>query len=329
MIKLKSLLFEGMIPSDLERFREPLHAYMLKTFPKEYDPKQLLLFNLSLENLIDIFLNKILSIKITIEYDHHRNQNQFPYGTYYFEADEIEIGGINFYRNTSDKYIQYVDSVIYHELIHAINSHKKLFDKLTYDALVLGDKYYSDPEEIRAYTSQLKDFLIGHLGFSRKQAENMMNIFSSDNSGIRKKWISRYHDLKEIKYPLAGQKDLQSYEGMEGWKGKIIWISPDQFLKLVYPLPDNEKEDESSKNLEYRMKNGLPLDFLVLEVDMKKKKITGHEGRHRAIIAKKLGIQRVPVLIYTGSMFKRVPQWGPEDHSMINKLNFKPEYDKS
>lgn len=135
--------------------------------------------------------------------------------------------------------------------------------------------------------------------------------------------------MQELDYPIAGKGELQSYEGTEGWKGKVVWMSPDKFLNLCHPLPDREKNNTSSQNLEYRMKNGLPIDFLVLIVDMNKKKVVGHEGRHRATVAKKLGIEKVPVLIFTGSNFKRVPQWSPEDHTEIDKSEFKPEYDKT
>ena len=135
--------------------------------------------------------------------------------------------------------------------------------------------------------------------------------------------------LKEIEYPLASKKDLHSYEGMEGWKGKLIWMAPDQFLKLVHPIPDWDTRPESSANIEHRMKNNLPLDFLVLSVDMKTRKVVGHEGRHRATIAKKLGINKVPVLVFTGSGFKRVPQWNPEDHSTVDNVGqFRPEWSK-
>jgi hypothetical protein len=196
MIKLKILLLENLF-GDLERFREPLRTYMQKTFPKEYDSKQLLMFGLSMNDLIDVFLNKILSIRIRYTY---YSEDTLPYGEYNFKDDTITIGGVYHGRyNSSSKYAAYVDSVIYHELVHAINYHKKLFNKITYDALMMGDKYYGDPEEIRAYTSELKDFLIGHLGFSRKQAEDMMNRYSSDRSETRKKWIAKYHDLKESK----------------------------------------------------------------------------------------------------------------------------------
>ena len=127
--------------------------------------------------------------------------------------------------------------------------------------------------------------------------------------------FKKRHNLEEINYPLAGKDDLHSYEGYEGWKGKIIYMDPDKFLSLINPLPSWDERKESMKNLEYRIKNHLPLDFLVLWVDMEQHKIIGHEGRHRAIISKKLGIEKVPVLVYTGNNFKRVPEWKPEDHA--------------
>lgn len=134
--------------------------------------------------------------------------------------------------------------------------------------------------------------------------------------------------MSELEYPLAGKEDLQSYEGMAGWKGKIVWMPPEKFLRLAYPLPDYQMNEKSYWTLMDRMKKGLPLDFLVLQIDVEKKKVTGHEGRHRATVAKQLGIASVPVLIFTGSSFKRVPQWGPEDHAMADAAEFKPEWQK-
>ncbi len=129
----------------------------------------------------------------------------------------------------------------------------------------------------------------------------------------------------ELEYPLAGKADLQSYGGMEGWKGKLVWMPPEKFLRLASPLPEYHMNKQSYSNIRDRMIKGLPLDFLVLEVDMKRRKVVGHEGRHRAIAAKELGITSVPVLIFTGSSFARVPQWTPDDHSVVDKHDFKPE----
>jgi len=57
--------------------------------------------------------------------------------------------------------------------------------------------------------------------------------------------------------------------------------------------------------------------------------IGGTEGRHRATVAKELGIEKVPVLVYFEESYPRVPKWGPEQHDFADKAEFKPEYDKT
>jgi hypothetical protein len=145
-------------------------------------------------------------------------------------------------------------------------------------------------------------------------------------------WMKkRFQGLDEMEYPMATGSDMRSYEGMAGWKGKIVWMEPDRFLQLCHPLKNVDKS--SMDNLEQRMLKQLPIDFLVLIIDVDKKKITGHEGRHRATLAKKLGIEKIPVLIYTGNNFKRVPTWDDNDHKYIDGIanvghDIKPEYVK-
>jgi hypothetical protein len=158
-----------------------------------------------MDELIDTFLDKILSIRIYYVYTDDPDLK--PYGHYHLgnsEKESITVGQLNkfklhagYHNESTIRYRQYVDSVIFHELIHAVNFHKKLFDKVNYDALMMGEKYYTDPEEMRAYKAQMVDFLMNYMGFNRKQAENMMNKYTSDPSDERKKWVAKYPDIRE------------------------------------------------------------------------------------------------------------------------------------
>jgi hypothetical protein len=131
--------------------------------------------------------------------------------------------------------------------------------------------------------------------------------------------------LIELEYPLASNDEMDSYRGVVGWKGKIVYMSPNKFLRLAAKLPDEYYSQESIKKLTDRIISKLPIDPLVLIVDMSKRKVVGHEGRHRAKASKNLGISSVPVLIYTGGGYDRVPDWTKEQHLEIDLADFLPE----
>lgn len=132
---------------------------------------------------------------------------------------------------------------------------------------------------------------------------------------------------QDLDYPEAKGNEIHAYGGDINWKGKIVYMSPDKFLHLAAPLKDHHVNQEGLAKLEKRLLAQLPTDPLVLEVDMlPNKRIRGHEGRHRAIAAKKLGIEKVPVLIFTGSGYTRTPKWTPEQHKDVEDIDtFEPE----
>ena len=135
--------------------------------------------------------------------------------------------------------------------------------------------------------------------------------------------IMTRNPLSEVEYPMAKGDDLQSYAGFEGWKGKVIWMTPDKFLHLAHPLTD--PVDNTLKDLESKMKAKHPIDFLMLAIDPERNKVVGHEGRHRATVAKKLGVEKVPVLIVV-HLWNRVPHWTKDEHDYVDKAEFKPEW---
>ena len=88
----------------------------------------------------------------------------------------------------------------------------------------------------------------------------------------------------------------------------FTYTSPDQYLELagrrLFKRPDGtfiERYDpESVADLVKKMEKGTRLDPPYLEVDGEKCRVIqhGHEGRHRAVAAKQVGIDKIPVLMF-------------------------------
>jgi hypothetical protein len=99
------------------------------------------------------------------------------------------------------------------------------------------------------------------------------------------------------------------YQGL-GKKVKLVWMPPSEFLaKVPHPITtavpaiaDLREKFFSKTSLGYirkqiMMKKKLPP--LILDYSFMWFGYPSHEGRHRAFVAKALGIGKVPVLIIT------------------------------
>jgi len=134
------------------------------------------------------------------------------------------------------------------------------------------------------------------------------------------KYTDYYKYLNELDYKV--EPYAVHPNGLVGWKGKIVYTTPDKFLSLAKKLEHPSKT--SLAYLKDKMSNEKPLPYLMLWVDMNNKKVTGHEGRHRAMIAKELGIEKLPVFVFTGE-YTRTPKWTTQDHDVVDNLKFSPE----
>jgi GNAT superfamily N-acetyltransferase len=177
-------------------------------------------------------------------------------------------------------------------------------------------KDFIKKKEKKLTQPQLQKWYSKH-GFEKDKGANIM--------------VRNPKSLSEIEYPMAGEKDQKAYAGYAGYKGKIVWMSPDKFLHLAPPLHDPNLN--KLKYVEDRIKKGQPIDFLVLWVDVDRNRVISHEGRHRATVAKKLGVEKIPVLIIVYShqnydSYPRVPQWTPRQHDYADKAEFVPQSNK-
>jgi hypothetical protein len=90
-----------------------------------------------------------------------------------------------------------------------------------------------------------------------------------------------------LTYPIAPKG--QRYEETDI---EPEYMSPDEFLKRVRPLPMDEEVRDNVDDLKRHILSGKKLDPLSIYADGKE------DGRHRAIAAKELGIKSVPVIVY-------------------------------
>ena len=94
-------------------------------------------------------------------------------------------------------------------------------------------------------------------------------------------------------YPIAPRDEWYGDANYEMTGGRIEMMSPDEFLAKARPLEIDEVSRENIDDLKSHIESGRTLDPLSLDA-------TGREdGRHRAHAARELGIEKVPVLVWS------------------------------
>ncbi len=127
----------------------------------------------------------------------------------------------------------------------------------------------------------------------------------------------------EAAYALAAPGEMQTFAGDVNWKGKVVMMPTRKFLSLVPPRPAwAPSSDERVDTFKRRISAGDRLDPLVLVV--RDGRVVGHEGRHRAAAAFRLGIDEVPVLVIPRD-YPRYPEWTPDMHAAVERADFSPE----
>jgi hypothetical protein len=103
---------------------------------------------------------------------------------------------------------------------------------------------------------------------------------------------------KQRTYPL---ENISGWYGDADYKsrgGKLVYMTPDEFLSKAKPLKIDEDTKENIDDLVSHIKEGRKLDPLTL-YSLDKTDVRSSDGRHRAYAAKELNINSVPVVDFT------------------------------
>jgi len=144
-------------------------------------------------------------------------------------------------------------------------------------------------------------------------------------------------DLEATERMIANQRsDLIA-------RASIVWMSPDEFLSNCPAVGTTSRSakdmlewdyDSGSLNaLRKRIENGQKMEILFLDYSRMWHGFPSHEGRHRAFIAKQMGIEKIPVTVVKNveensgvlsrhekqvlNFRKKYPNWDPETSSFV------------
>lgn len=125
----------------------------------------------------------------------------------------------------------------------------------------------------------------------------------------------RLRTYSVLEYPLdleSVEREKKRYDYLKK-NAELVWMSPNEFLsevphpsgvtmygKIVPAIIDLDEKHftkSSIKKIEEKIDRGQKLEPLMLDYTNIYYGYPSHEGRHRAFVAKKRGIEKVPVIV--------------------------------
>jgi hypothetical protein len=130
-----------------------------------------------------------------------------------------------------------------------------------------------------------------------KDVHKMIDEDSSVNM-ISSKMQERISPSTSAEYPLA-----PAGTRYEEFGGKLTYMTPDEYLSRVRPLELDDVSLENIASLKSHVQSGGQLDPLHIYQSGKE------DGRHRAYMAKELGIEKIPVALHSeaNNLGKNIP----------------------
>ena len=93
-------------------------------------------------------------------------------------------------------------------------------------------------------------------------------------------------------YPIDDKSDWSENKNYKKTGGKLTHMSPDAFLARTEPLKMDHDDKKAIHHFKKKLENGEKLDPAAIYPE------GGQDGRHHAMAAKKLGIEKIPVLTW-------------------------------
>jgi len=197
-------------------------------------------------------------------------------------------------------------------------THTEAFNRAIYEGVVRkeGGKFiYPKNAEVNSDLFMTKDGQI----IDRIQASKMFDIGASETAikeGLMQNkpassmtvdsYIEQAEKLKKQKKSAPRQEALDTAQRnaveyplapagtrYEEFGGQLTYMTPDEYLSRVRPLELDDVSLENIASLKSHVQSGGKLDPLHIYKDGKE------DGRHRAYMAKELGIEKIPVALHT------------------------------
>lgn len=110
-------------------------------------------------------------------------------------------------------------------------------------------------------------------------------------------------------YPMEPEGGWYGDGDYKSRGGKIVYMTPDEYLSKVKPLDMDDESLENIQDLIDHINDGRTLDPVSL-YSIDRNDVKASDGRHRAHASKKLGIETIPVVDFTGNI----------NESVLNKI---------
>ena len=100
----------------------------------------------------------------------------------------------------------------------------------------------------------------------------------------------------------------------------LVYLHPDQFLRLAKPLPESPYSAQNIQELASLMRGGTQMSDIPFLMMDKYGRIDGHEGRHRANALKRMGYQKMPVRLTSSDYIRWSEQIDPNNNDYVARL---------